>query len=165
MKVLERNFLNKYWPLLILIIVAFLAALSITYGVSGGLHDWMHYFMGIFLSIFGLIKLFNLSGFADGFQMYDIIAKRSRLYAYVYPFIELILGLAYLSFILPLLVYSLTILIMSIGVIGVVTALKQGLDVRCACMGTALNVPLSTVTLTEDLGMIFMALLMLVTAF
>jgi hypothetical protein len=35
----------------------------------------------------------------------------------------------------------------------------ERLDVRCACMGTILNVPLSTVTLTEDIGMGLMALI------
>ena len=38
-----------------------------------------------------------------------------------------------------------------------IRALSRGLDVRCACMGTQLNVPLSTVTLTEDLVMVAMA--------
>jgi hypothetical protein len=50
---------------------------------------------------------------------------------------------------------------MGIGAIGVIRALKAGLDVRCACMGTVLDVPLSTVTLTEDIAMGLMALSML----
>lgn len=159
----QPNFLSKYWPLLILLITVCLAALAITYSIGGNWHEWMHYFMGLFLTIFGLLKLFNPTGFADGFQMYDVIAKRSRRYALIYPYFELLLGLAYLAFIMPILVYTLTIILMSIGVIGVIKALKKGLDVRCACMGTALNVPLSTVTLTEDLGMIVMSLVMLLT--
>jgi archaellum biogenesis protein FlaJ (TadC family) len=159
----QPNFLSKYWPLLILLITVCLAALAITYSIGGNWHEWMHYFMGLFLTIFGLLKLFNPTGFADGFQMYDVIAKRSRRYALIYPYFELLLGLAYLAFILPILIYTLTIILMSIGAIGVIKALKKGLDVRCACMGTALNVPLSTVTLTEDLGMIVMSLVMLLT--
>lgn len=156
-------FFSKYWPLIILLITVGVASLAITYGIEGNWHKWMHYFMGLFLTIFGLLKLFNPSGFADGFQMYDVIAKRSRGYALIYPYFELLLGLAYLAFILPILIYTLTIVLMSIGTIGVIKALKKGLDVRCACMGTALNVPLSTVTLTEDLGMIVMSLVMLIT--
>ena len=94
--------------------------------------------------------------------MYDIIAKRSRIYAYCYPLIELVLGLAFLSFFLPILTYLITIAILSIGAVGVVQALQKGLDINCPCMGTVLEVPLSTVTLTEDIGMAVMAFILLI---
>jgi hypothetical protein len=108
-----------------------------------------------------MLKLFHLSGFADGFQMYDLVAKKSRVYATIYPFIELALGLGYLSFVFPKLVYLLTIFFAAIGAVSVIRALQKGLDLRCACMGTVLDVPLSTVTLTEDIAMGAMALIML----
>jgi hypothetical protein len=92
------------------------------------------------------------------------VAKKFRAYAYLYPFIELGLGLAYLSFSHPVATYIITILVMGVGTIGVIRALKRGLDVRCACMGTVLDVPLSTVTLSEDIAMGVMACLMLFTA-
>ena len=44
-----------------------------------------------------------------------------------------------------------------IGAIGVILALKKGLDINCACLGTSLKVPLSTVALTENLTMAIMA--------
>ncbi|WP_242602132.1 MauE/DoxX family redox-associated membrane protein [Legionella nagasakiensis] len=154
--------IKRYWPLMSLIIVSFLAALAINWNVNGEMPVVMHYFMGIFLVIFGLLKLFHPSDFADGFKMYDILAKRSRLYAYFYPFLELGLGLAYLSFFLPILTYLITIIILTIGAVGVIKALRQGLDINCPCMGTALDVPLSTVTLTEDIGMVIMVFILLV---
>jgi hypothetical protein len=117
--------------------------------------------MGFFLCQFALFKLINLSGFADGFQMYDLAAKKFRGYAYLYPFIELGLGLAYLSFSRPIATYLITIIVMGVGAVGVIGALRRGLDIRCACMGTALNVPLSTVTLSEDIAMGVMACVML----
>ena len=52
-------------------------------------------------------------------------------------------------------------IVLGIGAVGVIRALRRGLDVRCACMGTVLDVPLSTVTLTEDLVMVAMALFLL----
>ena len=58
---------------------------------------WMHDFMGLFLVVFSMFKFFDMEGFADGFQMYDLLAKPFRPYAYVYPFIELALGLGYLA--------------------------------------------------------------------
>lgn len=155
--------LKDYWPLLALILISAVAALAISYSTQVTMLNWMHYFMGIFLSIFALLKLFHPSAFADGFQMYDLLAKKSRAYAYIYPYLELALGLGYLSFFLPQLVYVLTILLLGFGAIGVILALRKGLDINCPCMGSILDVPLSTVTLTEDIGMVFMALIMWLT--
>lgn len=153
---------KKYWPLLSLILVSFLSACAITSNTGGGLATWMHYFMGLFLMVFSVLKLFNPAGFADGFEMYDLIAKRSRVYAYLYPVIELLLALAYLSFFLPILTYLFTIVLLLIGAISVIQALQEGLKIKCPCMGTVLNVPLSTVTLTEDIGMALMAFILLI---
>ena len=151
--------LRRYWPLFVLVIIAALAALALT--SPKNLFVWMHYFMGFFFCQFAMLKLFHPSDFADGFQMYDLVAKRFRVYAYLYPLIELGLGLAYLSFSRPMMTYIITILVMGVGAIGVIRALKRGLDIRCACMGTVLDVPLSTVTLSEDISMGVMAILML----
>lgn len=112
-----------------------------------------------------MLKIFHPPAFADGFQMYDLIGKRSRAYAYVYPYIELALGLGYLSFFMPIYIYSATIIVMGIGIIGVIDALRRGLDINCPCMGSVLDVPLSTVTLAEDIGMAGMAAVMLYMAF
>lgn len=97
----------------------------------------------------------------DGFQMHDLLAKAARPYAYLYPFLELGLGLGYLSRWQPAFVYGATIILMLFGAIGVLLALKKGLDLECACMGTVLKVPLSTVALLEDFGMAAMAMAML----
>ncbi len=160
----EKKSLKRYWPLFALILIAILGAAALAYGVQKGFFAWVHYFMGLFLCQFALLKLFHPSDFADGFQMYDLIAKKFRGYAYLYPLIELALGLAYLSFIYPVATYLITLIVMGIGTVGVIRALKAGLDVRCACMGTILDVPLSTVTLSEDIAMGVMACLMLITS-
>jgi len=156
----KKKSASSYRPLLALILVAFLGASALRYSTG---YSWMHFFMGLLFLQFSLLKLFDIEGFADGFEMYDLIAMKNRQYALAYPVIELALGLAYLSFFIPPLTYLLTIFFMAIGAIGVLFALRKGLDLRCSCMGTALNVPLSTVTLTEDLGMGVMALWMLIT--
>ena len=121
----------------------------------------MHDFMGLFLLTFSMLKLFHLRGFAEGFQQYDLLAKRSRGYALLYPFLELALALGYLSHWQPQLVYVSTVVLMTFGALGVFQALAKGLDLKCACMGNTLNVPLSTVAIIEDVGMAMMALAML----
>lgn len=157
--------IKKYWPLISLILVAALAASALWLAFPKRSFAWMHFFMGFFLCQFAMLKLFRPRGFADGFQMYDLVAQKSRIYAGIYPLIELILGLGYLSFVVPILFYIVTIIVLGVGAVGVIKALIKGLDVRCACMGTVLDVPLSTVTLTEDLGMVAMALFLLIKSF
>jgi YHS domain-containing protein len=154
---------RDYIPLIVIVGLAMLAATAKQghYPAAWDWMAWMHDFMGFFLVMFSMFKFFDLEGFADGFQMYDLLAKRLRGYAYVYPFLELALGLGYLSHWQPLVVYSATVVLMVFGSLGVFRALAQGLDLECACMGTVLKVPLSTVALTEDLGMAAMAAVML----
>ncbi|HYC69751.1 MAG TPA: MauE/DoxX family redox-associated membrane protein [Opitutaceae bacterium] len=153
---------HDYLPLLTLLAVAALVALAVfrSYGPGVSHVRAMHAFMGFFLVVFAMLKLFDLRGFADGFQMYDLLAKRSRAYALAYPFLELALGLAYLAFLRPDAVYLATVVLMGFGALGVISALRRGLDVNCACMGTTLKVPLSTVALVEDLAMAAMAAVM-----
>ena len=154
-----------YIPLMVIVALTLLAASAKQFAyLSGQSWDWMrwmHDFMGFFLVVFPMFKLFNLEGFADGFQMYDLLAKPVRAYAYVYPLIELGLGLSYLGHWQPRAIYITTIVVMVFGSLGVINALRKGLDLECACMGTVLSVPLSTVALVEDLGMAVMAATML----
>jgi hypothetical protein len=155
---------RDYLPLVTLIAVSALAAAALALGshpaTSSGATPWMHLFMGLFLVIFALLKLFDLPAFADGFQKYDLLARPARPYALAYPFIELALGLGYLAAWQPALIYVVTVLVLGFGALGVVRALQKGLDLTCTCMGTILQVPLSTVALTEHLGMAAMAAVM-----
>ncbi len=152
-----------YLPLMVIVALTLLSAFAkeASHEAWNGTR-WMQNFMGFFLVVFSMFKFFDLSGFADGFQMYDLLAKPFRPYAYVYPFIELGLGLSYLAHLAPATTYGVTIVVMLWGAAGVVHALMKGLDLECACMGTVLKVPLSTVALLEDLGMAGMAAAMLI---
>ena len=60
-----------------------------------------------------------------------------------YPFIELSLGLGYLSHWQPRIIYTSTVIVMIFGSFGVINALRKGLDVDGACLGTVLKVLLS----------------------
>jgi len=150
---------RRYLPLVTLVAVSGLVAIALwrSYGPEANPVRATHAFMGFFLVVFALLKLFDLPGFADGFQMYDLLAKRFRPYALLYPFLELALGLAYLAFWQPTAVYLATVILLGFGALGVINALRLHLDVECACMGTILKVPLSTVALIEDLSMAIMA--------
>lgn len=150
---------KDYLPLIAIVglTVAAAAAKQHHYAGEWDWMTWMHDFMGFFLVVFSMFKFFDLGGFANGFQMYDLLAKPFRPYAYIYPFLELGLGLGYLAHWEPRGIYVTTIALMLFGSMGVFNALRTGLNTHCACLGTVLKVPLSTVALVEDLGMAAMA--------
>lgn len=142
--------------LLILIYAAVLAWLF-----SSSFHGWMMYFMGGYFLAFSLFKLLDVQGFAASFARYNPIAARSRAFALVYPVIELALGLAYLTGIAVTTANLLVLALYSLNAAGVAHALRQGRVLKCACLGTAISMPVGRVTLAEDLGMVAMALFML----
>lgn len=124
---------------------------------------WMHGWMGGVLVIFSLFKLFDTKAFAADFAKYDLLAMRFKPYARVYPFIELGLGLAFLTFFMPMVAHLLTILVFGFGLIGVFKTLREGRNLQCACVGRTLNLPLSRVAVFENSTMVLMSIIMLVT--
>ena len=123
--------------------------------------ETMSDFMGAFFLVFGAFKLLDLNSFADAYSTYDLVAAKSRAYALAYPFIQLALGGAYLTRFNPGLVNIAALLIMSVSSAGVVRALFSGRKIRCACLGTKIRLPMSTISLVEDVLMAVMAAAML----
>jgi hypothetical protein len=123
--------------------------------------NFLDAFMGVFFVIFAGFKLFSLKDFAHGFQSYDLIASRTIIYAYLYPFIQLFFGVMYL---LGQGGFALNILVIVVSVIsgaGVLNSLVKKQKVHCVCLGNVIKLPLSTISLVEDLGMGAMALTMI----
>ena len=121
----------------------------------------MRYFEGFFFLIFGVFKLFNWKGFVDAYSTYDIIAKRSRFYAYLYPLIELVLAAGYLFSFQLLAVAWTTLILMLIGSAGVAAELKKKNQIPCACLGVVFKIPMTWVTFIEDILMAIMAAVMI----
>ncbi len=122
----------------------------------------MRAFMAGFFLVFGALKVLRLNAFAEAYRMYDLLAKRSVVYAYLYPFIELGLGLLYAFGAVLLLTNSVTLVVMLFSALGVYLQLRKGETIMCACLGTVFKVPMTWVTLFEDLLMAAMALAMVV---
>jgi len=122
---------------------------------------YMIHFMGIFFILVSLLKLADWKGFANAFVMYDIIAKKSKGYAYIYPLIELGLGISFILFWNVMIAAVITFIIMGVGTIGVAQNLLSKSPVRCACLGTLIKIPLTKFTLVEDILMAIMALMVL----
>jgi cation transport ATPase len=153
--------LSQYQPLLL--IAAYLLVVTLAIELSSGIflwETWMPNFMAGFFLVFSFFKLLDLSGFANAYKSYDIIAKLWKPYGYIYPFIEVGLGLAYLLFPDSSWTHLITAIIMFVSLIGVVRSVLKKDEIKCACLGTVFNLPMSTVTIIEDGIMLLMAVLM-----
>lgn len=154
-----RSWWQTYKPI-VLIFSYILVATSLVQLVQGGFQwmNWMRQFMGAFFLSFSFFKLLDLRAFADAYSSYDIIARRFRGWGYVYAFIELGLGLAFLTGIFPFWTNLVTCVVMSVSIIGVLQSVLNKQRIQCACLGTVFDLPMSTVTIIEDGLMILMSL-------
>ena len=156
------SWLATYKPLLLVFAYILLVTLAVEYTAgSFELHRFMPNFMAGFFLVFSFFKMLDLAGFANTYRMYDVLAKRFTAYGYIYPFIELILGTAYLLAYRPMLTNVVTLVVMAFSSIGVIMAVMNKQKIKCACLGTGFNLPMTTVTIIEDLLMAAMAAWML----
>jgi hypothetical protein len=123
--------------------------------------QWMQHFMAGFFLVFSFFKLLNLKGFAESYVMYDVIAKQIPVWGYLYSLIELGLGIAYLINFNPLITNSITFIVMTISIIGVLQSVLNKKKIQYACLGAIFNLPMSTVTIIEDALMIAMSGIMI----
>lgn len=154
---------TTYKPLII--VLAYLIAVTACgLFAAGGWNTMlaMRLFMGGFFITFSFFKMLDLRGFSDAYRGYDIVAKVWPGYGFIYPFIEFILGLAYISHIQPQIVNLITAIVMAVSLIGVLRAVLSKQSIRCACLGTVFKLPMSTVTIIEDGLMLAMAVTMLI---
>ncbi|MDY3559164.1 copper chaperone [Gemmata sp. JC673] len=153
---------TSYFPLL-LILSYLLVGVAVTELAAGAFDPMraMGRFMAGFFLVFSFFKLLNLRAFADAYAGYDVVAEKWYGYGYVYPFIELGMGIAYLGHFAPLATNVVTLVVMGVSTVGVVKALAARRKIRCACLGTVFNLPMSAVTLVEDVLMVGMAVAML----
>jgi copper chaperone CopZ/uncharacterized membrane protein YphA (DoxX/SURF4 family) len=158
-----KDWLITYKP--ILLIFGYITAISIiTATQQGTFHTMsaMNVFMAGFFLTFSFFKLLDLQGFAESYSMYDIVAKRLKAWGYIYAFTELALGIAYATGFQPMLTNMVTLVVMSVSIIGVLQSVFNKRKIQCACLGAVFNLPMSTVTIIEDALMIAMSAGMLI---
>lgn len=156
-----ENTKKEYAKFTIVIVLIMLLSYLHSNRMGLNLMQFLESFMGVFFVVFSLFKFYNLREFAYGFQSYDIIAKKSLTYAYLYPFIQLLLGTVYLLG--TTVVVDIFVVILSlISSIGVVQSLAKKSLVHCVCLGGVIRLPLSTISFAEDFGMAIMAMVMII---
>ncbi|WP_295960942.1 MauE/DoxX family redox-associated membrane protein [Rhodoferax sp.] len=145
-----------YRPLLLIAAYILGAGLLVQGAQLSGM-ETMRYFMAGFFLVFSFFKLLDVAAFADAYAGYDLLARRWRPWGFIYPFVELALGAAYLAHFQPVLTNAVTLVVMGFSAIGVISAVLDKRSIRCACLGTVFQLPMSTVTIIEDVGMVAMA--------
>ncbi|MEL7241314.1 MAG: glutaredoxin [Cyanobacteria bacterium J06573_2] len=139
----------SYTPVIAIFSTAGLMSLATATGITG--------FMGFSLSLLASLKLMDIESFAESFQKYDLITKKIKPYAKVYPFAELAIALGFLSGIAPLATGITSFFIGVSGAISVVKAVYiDKLALNCACVGGNSKAPLGIVSFAENAIMAIM---------
>lgn len=157
LKVTAKKSGSAYTPVAALFATAGLMAIATSLGMTG--------FMGFALAMLASLKLMDLSAFAESFGKYDLITKRFKPYAQVYPFAELAIGLGFLAGIAPL---ATGIGSLIVGVSGAISTVKavyiDKLNLNCACIGGNSKAPLGIVSLAENAIMAGMGGMLILTS-
>jgi copper chaperone CopZ len=154
----DTSWFETYKPLLL--IFAFITVVAVISSFHDGEFEsikFMNSFMAGFFIVFSFFKLLDLKGFASSYAMYDIVAKKIPGYGFLYPFIELGLGLAYFVGANPMFTNAITFIVMSVSSIGVISSVANKREIQCACLGAVFRLPMTTVTIVEDALMIVMS--------
>ena len=163
-RVEERNLIRllragivHYRPLIMMtgFVLVFGLALQAFRGWHG--HGLMGDLMAGYFLLFGALKVVNRQAFAKAYARYDLIAGRSAAYAAAYPFLEVAIGIIYLISPASLLLNLFVVVLMLEKGWSVRQAIGRGQNLQCACLGGFFSIPISKVTVFEDLLMAFMA--------
>ncbi len=162
-----QSWTNQYYPLLLIggmiTLVSFLTSFHL--GIYELQHFqvkiFLHNFMTGFFLVFSFFKLLDVKAFAESFQMYDLLASKLPIYGKMYPFIELALGILCLIHFQTQWVYIADIVIMGFGAMGVIQSVIDKRKIRCACLGSVFNLPMSTVTIVENSLMVLIGIILL----
>lgn len=156
--------LKDFLPLICISVTVIVSTylLSAFQGALSSSSHIMTNFMGMFFLIFGGFKVINVQGFATAYAKYDLLAKKIYQYGVIYPFIELALAYTYLTRTELFWTNGITLVLMTFSALGVWNELRKKKEITCACLGALFTVPMTKVTLAEDLLMAIMALSMIV---
>tara|TARA_B110000305_G_scaffold129373_1_gene144695 strand:+ start:94 stop:810 length:717 start_codon:yes stop_codon:yes gene_type:complete len=156
----NKNKIQQLKPLFLILLYITIASILLHYQ-NWSWNEFMLDFMGLFFIVFSFFKMLDLKGFSQSFKMYDPLAKHISVYGLIYPFIETVLGLMFLMRYEINFALIITLILLATTTIGVTKTLLAKKSIQCACLGTALKLPMTEATFIENAIMIVMAILML----
>lgn len=151
----------SYRPVIAVFVVALLLAGASLLSADRPLLEasLLSMFIAFSMCILALLKLQDVESFSTMFLNYDLLARRFVIYAYIYPFAELLAGVLMLADRLHQVWVPVALFVGTVGAASVFKAVYiDRRELKCACVGGSSNVPLGFVSLTENLMMVGMAL-------
>jgi glutaredoxin len=147
----------SYTPVVAIFSTAGLVAWAAALGIPG--------FMGVSLSMLASLKLMDLESFTESFEKYDLITQQVKPYAKTFPFLELLLGLGFLSGVAPIVTGLGSLALGTSGAVSVFKAVYiDKLELNCACVGGNSKAPLGVVSFLENAIMVGMGAFLLFSA-
>ncbi len=157
---IKESKIKQLKPLFIILSYILIASILLNYKNWNSTNAMLD-FMGLFYIVFSFFKILDIKGFSMSFKMYDPLAKKVSIYASIYPFIEILLGIMFLTRYEVNTALILTVLVLGITTIGITQTLVNKRSIKCACLGTTLNLPMTEATFIENTLMIIMSFILI----
>lgn len=145
-------------------IFIFLITAATVMGTLDGFNglEWIRWFMGGFMIIFGGFKLVGAEVFTRVLPLYDLIGKRFSLYRYIYPLLQVLLGMLFMIGAFSVTREILTIVAALSGLIGMIRVVSHRGAIKLSYFGSIIKLRFSTVIMFENIIMIVLGIIMLI---
>jgi hypothetical protein len=158
---MKVNFIN-FLPLIYIYVLTTFFTIFLGDYLNLDLEQSISVFLGSFLIFFSVVKILRLKDFVEAFSEYDFISKNFKIYAYIFPFLELFFGIIFLLFIENIILEILCLVLFFVNLISVYLALQKKRKFLCACLADIIKLPLSYVSLIENLTLLLGTLFLLI---
>lgn len=159
---------TTYTPVIVVFIIAALMSAASIWALSGELLSprCVEWFAAYSMAMLAMLKLRDLESFTNMFLNYDVLARRVVRYAYIYPFAEAFAAIAMIAGgVFGIIAAPVALFIGTIGAWSVLKAVYlEKRELKCACVGGGMNVPLGFISLSENLAMMTMGIWMIAKA-
>ncbi len=168
---MKKNYTFEYVKFFILIITLIILAFLKGYYfpiTQSYATDVMINSMAAFFGVFGIFQLLAYQEFVNVFPKYDPIAKVVPGYARIYPILSVTIGVLYFLNLFSPWRDILVAIITTIAFIGISVTIysdKKKERVHCVCLGNAIKLPISTITVLENLVMSVMSIIIIINYF
>jgi glutaredoxin len=140
------------------VIAVFGSAALVALATGLGWRGWM----GLAIAMLAMLKLMDVPGFAKSFSKYDLLTQRWPVYGRLYPAIEMLIALGFLSSAAMAATGWLAVFVGLSGMVSVYKAVViDKLALNCACVGGNSKAPLGIVSFAENAMMALMGIVML----
>jgi glutaredoxin/uncharacterized membrane protein YphA (DoxX/SURF4 family) len=158
---------TTYQPVIAIFAVTLGMALTTSWVSLGALDPIrvIELFIAFTMCALGIQKIQDLQSYTNGFVQYDLLAQRYVPYAWVYAYIETVGGVLMIAGLITWIIAPIVLFATTIGAVSIIKAVfVEKRSLKCACVGGDSNVPLGFISLSENLGMMAMALWMMIKA-